>query len=454
VRAGKVYLAAILFAAVLGAALRLAWVAERNAQPPARRGGWRSQVAFPGPTGALSWLHDEYLYYVSTAVNAFEGRGFVPDYNTVRDGVYVPPPMQSLFVLALFGAAGRIVHPWWLQLAQVVLSALMILLAAELLRRLVSPLAGAVLALLLAVHPDFVYWPAYLMTESNYAVGLAVLLYLLARWAERPCLALAFAAGACLGMLHLQRVNGLFLGIVLALWALKRPGGRDRVRSALAFALVPFLVLLPWLARNLAVYGEPILVNSNAGVHLHFANHASLDARATPYLDDALAKGGVLVPELEARYRNREGKLRSKLTYYDYSQAYLGIVRSYVLDDPLHFLGNYVVKLGNQFTLIQDTSRQSVPFLAAPGRYEALHWVVLLGGLAGLVCSLATAPRGGRVLIAIVFAYYALMGGLSILEKDGRYNLNLKLFLLSFLSAGLGLLWQSLQRRTAARTTR
>ena len=51
---------------------------------------------------ALRWGSDEYLVYVSTAANGFRGRGFVPDYNRAATSIVVYPPLESLFVLAVF----------------------------------------------------------------------------------------------------------------------------------------------------------------------------------------------------------------------------------------------------------------------------------------------------------------------------------------------------------------
>jgi hypothetical protein len=424
----------VLVAAALGLALRLAYIDVRMEEPPARRGGWRSRASIEAPLSRVAWLHDEQLYYLSTAVNAFRGRGFVPDYNTVQDGVYVPPPMQSLFILSVFRAAGHLVEPFALLAVQAVIAAGMIIFAAEIGRSLASWVAGVAFAFFVAVFPDFVYWAAYLLTESNYLTAFALLVLLLVRWADTPRVGLAVAASLCLGLLNLQRANALLLGPTLAVFALVTLRRRG-LTAAGAFLMVPVLVLVPWLARNLKRYGEPIWVNSNAGAHLYLANHPGLDPRVTPYLEQIMARGEGLVPRLEKRLRSPEGRLQ--VTYYRYSGFYGVRFREYVREQPLHFARNLAIKFVNQFVLVQDTARAAWPVFNSEPTYRVLHRVVLVGGLLGVVITLVRRPTRAVALCAVMFAYFAATGALSILVQDGRYSVTLKFFLLLFLATGV-----------------
>lgn len=425
--------ALLLLAFALGLYLRLAWVKERAAQPPVEK-SWQARLVWSPPYSTFRWLHDEYLYYVSTAVNAFNGQGLVPDYNRARDGIFVPPPGQALFMLALFEPAGRLLHPYWLLVAQAAIGAALVFPAAAVARRMASSAAAMAMAVAVAIHPDFVFWCGYLMTESNYLVGLGVVLWLLCRWQEQPTDARALLAALGLGLLHLQRMNGMLLGPALALYALGRLGRRGW-RPALMFALVPYLVLTPWLARNLHRYGEPIWVSSNAGVHFHFANHLELDPRRTPYLEQVVARDPPpLVPAIEQAYRGPDGRL--KATYYRYSKAYMAVARDYVRHHPLHFLRNLAIKFVNQFWLVQDGGRVAVAAFRSPLAYRLLHAAVLGGGVAGAVALLLRRRGPALCLVLTVFLFYAGMGSLSILATDGRYSLNLTYFLLLLATAG------------------
>lgn len=441
----RLYPATLLLAVVVGVTLRLAWCEQRTSRPPARRSSWRGLVGFDPPNRGFPWLHDEYLYYVSTAVNAFKGQGFLPDYNTVADGVYVPPPLQSAFMLALYRVHGRIVEPSLLQRWQVVFAAVMVLLGSEVARRLGGEVAGSAAAWLLALLPDFAYWPAYLQTESNYLVGLTALLLLLLAWSERPTPELALPVALVLGLLNLQRMNGLLLGFALSAFALLRLGRRGR-SSAGIFAAVPLLVLAPWLARNLLVYREPILVNSNDGINFHVSNNISLDAAATPHWDEAVAaRPGPFLPELERKLRNRSGHLRSRVTYYGYSKEYMSVARDYAVAHPVHFLRNYLVKLKNAFLVVPDFSGSTLP-LGSPRSYPFVHFALLVGGLAGFAETLVRRGAGGHV-IALVFGYFVLLRGLFLLERQARWDLPIRLLLALLLATTLGALWERLPLR-------
>lgn len=418
------YLGSVGLAAALGFSLRVAWSAERCLA-----------------TG-FKFGFDEYLYYVSTAMNAFAGRGFFPEYNHVGDGIYVPPPLQSLFVLAVYAVAGRVVDAFWVMVVQSLFAALAIVFSAEIGRTLVSAGAGVFAGLCVALFPPFVYWSGLLTTESNYLALLSLAVLLLCRFTQSGSLRTAVGAALVLGLLDLQRVNALYLGPLLALFVLVKLRPRaGRWLPALVLAVVPLVVVAPWLARNLSVYGEPIWVNSNGGINFHFGNRLNLDPEATPYweqMNGDHGPTGPFVAELEDRLREPGGRL--KVTYHGYSEAYLAQARSYILAHPLHFARNWAVKFANQFLLVQDPGPDEGLF--RHGLNWALHWIVLCGGLVGLAL-LASRRSPGVAVLALVFGYFAFIGGFFPLAADGRWNLFLKWMLILFLAGGASLIAQA-----------
>jgi 4-amino-4-deoxy-L-arabinose transferase-like glycosyltransferase len=427
--------ALVLLAALAALCVRLVWIDERLREPP-RRSGWRAHARLDAPLSKVAWLHDEQLYYLSTAVNALEGRGFFPDYNQVRDGIFVPPPLQSILILLVFRAAGGLVEPSTLLALQALAASLMVVLAAELGRRLASPAAGLACAFLTALHPDFVQWSGYLLTESNYLAGFSLLALLLARWAEAPTLARAVGAALVLGLLNLERPNAFWLPPLLALLALAFIGARRGLPAAAVFLLVPLTVLLPWRQRNVAVYGEPIWVSSNMGVYMYLANSPELDVLVTPHMDGANRGRRLLSAGIEARFRNPEnGRLR--VTYYQYSQAYSAAFRSYVRARPLHFARNYAAKLVAQFWLVPDSPPVCSRFGIPPAAYKGAQRVIVLLGLAGLAATLGWSPNRAAVACASLFGYFTLAGGLAGTDVAGRYTIVLRFLLVVFLATGL-----------------
>jgi lipopolysaccharide biosynthesis glycosyltransferase len=445
----RLWSALVLAAAVAGLFFRLAWIDQRLREVP-RRGGWRGRTSLEEPLSRAPWLHDEQLYYLSTAVNAYRGRGFLPDYNRVRDGVYVPPPLLSALILIVFRLAGSLVEPATLLGLQACAAALMIVLVAELGRRLASPAAGVACAFLAALYPDFILWTGYLLTESTYLCAFVLLALLLTRWAQAPTIRRAMGAAILLGFMNLLRPNALWLPPILALFAVAVLGRRRGLAAAATFLLVPLAVLVPWRQRNVATYGEPIWVSSNMGVYMYVANNPRLDILDTPYMDEANRGRRLLLPRIERRLRQPDGRLR--VTYYAYSQAYLGAFRGYLKDHPMHFARNYALKMAAQFWLV-PTSEPLAALLRIPPRAYALAQRLLVGlGLMGFLLLLRPRPSPAMAVCALLFVYFAAAGALAGVDRAARYTVVLRLLLIVFAAAGVARLaerWRAASPRAA-----
>ena len=431
------YIFFLVLALIIGFVLRFNWIMH-----------WKDR----------GWLHDEYYLCHVPAENAFNGKGFAPDAEaSLVHGIWVAPPMQSFFLFTIYKIAGTILHPIWPKMIQLCLSMVGLLICAAIGKRLVSPLAGIIFAFMVAVFPDFVYWTEALQTENNYLFGLTLLLYLLLFWNKNPKPFNAFVASLCLGLLTLQRGNSLLLGPALALFALFAFKETRTRFCALIFLIVPFFVLLPWLARNLEKYQEPILVCSIAGLQLHLGNRLNYSPIKTPYIFKEMNENknhNVLIPEIEEKCRAKDGNPGPynfigtlKTTGYKYSSMYQKAALSYIFNHPIHSLKNYALKMFNQFYLIQDGKRIAVPFLNYKRVYRLLHRIILFGGFAGLFLLLVWGMSRDLYLIATVFAYYAGTGALFSLSMDGRFNLYLKLFLMIFLASGFDLLFHKIKAR-------
>jgi hypothetical protein len=425
----------LVLAVIAGMALRVSWTSERLAERPTAK-GWRIKLAIQPPYDRVRWGHDEWMYYVSTAVNAFEGRGFVPDYDRAGDGVFVPPPGQSLLLLGAFAAADRLLEPRTLLTLQAgVASTLLPFVWYGIGARAASATVGLALAFAVTLHPDVVYWSGHLLNETHYLAAFSLLMYVLLCYVAAPSWRLAALVGLLLGALHLLRPNAILMGPVLAVAALLWRGWRRGAAHALLVLALPLLVLLPWLLRNLRVHGEPIWISSNIGIHLYVANHPGLDLVKTPYMEHAIFDKSSYEPELERRFRKVKGRLR--VSYHEYSNAYAAALVRYVREEPLAFARNYLRKLASLFVLIQDGQRVATPlFRDSLAAYHTQHLLTVAGGLLGLIALLAfrRTPESGVLLL--VFAYLVGSGALSLPSSDGRYGLMLKPALLSLACAG------------------
>lgn len=176
------------------------------------------------------------------------------------------PPLGSIVAagaMVLFG-------PTWQagQVPMVLVSALIPALTYVVARNFLGGRALAIGAAILAIFagPLFVLYPAI----DNFA--LFGLFGTVALWASARAVrsgrpdAWLIGAGAAVGLATLTRIDGILLALAPATawligrgwtpWA--RIGGRPSLRGGFGSAAAFFLVVAPWLLRNLAVFDTPI----------------------------------------------------------------------------------------------------------------------------------------------------------------------------------------------------
>jgi hypothetical protein len=150
--------------------------------------------------------------------------------------------------------------------------------AAPFQRRGVNPVeVGLVAAGISAVYFYFILYAATLMTETFYIAALLWSLYLAIGLAQHPTLKNSLLLGVSLGIATLLRQSILPWIVVLAVWlawVAARAGFFRRMIGALALTGLSIgLMIAPFTIRNYRVYGEFLLLNSNAGYAMYSAQH-------------------------------------------------------------------------------------------------------------------------------------------------------------------------------------
>jgi 4-amino-4-deoxy-L-arabinose transferase-like glycosyltransferase len=195
--------------------------------------------------------------------------------------------LYTLFLAAVYALTGP--HPLAARLVQAVVGGILLpWLAYRLARRVMSSKgqgAGSrevsswvplLAALLTAVYLYFVLYAATLMTETFYIICLLWSLersLALAAWlrgeVEGKWWPVALGLGLSLGLATLIRQSILPWVALLFLYLLWEGWRGGRLRPALsattAAAVLLAAFILPWTARNFLVYGDFLLLNSNAG---------------------------------------------------------------------------------------------------------------------------------------------------------------------------------------------
>ncbi len=195
--------------------------------------------------------------------------------------------LYSLFVAGIYGIFG--VHPLSVRILQGILGGILLPItvyafsrrlfqSASFLRHSVDvEKLGLLTAGTAALYPYFILYSATLMTETLYIIALLWSLYLAIRLAECPTLKHGLLFGISLGTATLLRQSILPWILILAIWLIwtaVRSGFFRRMIWILASSgLMLALMIAPFTIRNYLVYGEFLLLNSNAGYAMYSAQH-------------------------------------------------------------------------------------------------------------------------------------------------------------------------------------
>ena len=184
------------------------------------------------------------------------------------------PAYSAAIALSWFASGGdgsSLIAP---RVLNIVLSLTLLVLVWANGRKLLGPRVGLAAAAILAIHPNYVTFPLYLLSENLYNVAVAGGV-LLAVHSLGGRASLALAAGCVLGLGTLTREMMAWfipcLAVVLAF--LGRSDPKRGLRGALALVLGAALVVLPWTARNASVHDRFILVGFGDGIPLFEGNY-------------------------------------------------------------------------------------------------------------------------------------------------------------------------------------
>lgn len=249
-------LAVVVVAAAVGLVARVVWVVEA-ARPPR---GLRDPVV-----------------YVEYAQTIADGKGMIDPFSNQPTAYY--PPGYPWFLGTIEWICSHTPLPDDLPLVagliQAVLGALSVVLVGLLGRRLHSPAAGAVAAVVVAVMPNLVLHSATLLGET---LTIALLLGLLVAlvppvgaepWPAGTTRSRLIAAGVLMGLVLLVRpVAAGVLGAVVACWLLGGLGWRRTLAWTGVLIGLAALCVAPWTVRNAVRMDAFIPLSTNTGDNL------------------------------------------------------------------------------------------------------------------------------------------------------------------------------------------
>jgi 4-amino-4-deoxy-L-arabinose transferase-like glycosyltransferase len=394
-----------------------------------------------GPT--LTW--DDEREFVAVAHHLTAGEGFVS--TSYRANPVLPAYLTSVF--AVFGesyAAARI--------GQALFGALTCVLVALTAAQLAGPVVGCLSGLGLALYLPHVYLSGVFYVECLFTFFIALTVYCAVR-ALDGARSWSVATGVAFGVAVLTRsvilAFGPFLCAALVLGAAPALRRRQLVTCG-ALALGAAAVILPWTARNYAVFGKPILVSSGFGTKLWQGNNelaaGDADDRELFWSNEiGRERLAALRPQkraaVEARYEDvgrRVDALEARLgDRYLASDAVLRpIAFDYMRTHPGRTVTLFAKKLATllspwskTISTNDDTSRPKR--LIAAAFYLPVLTLAVAGALLGL--------RHGRRLAVV----YALLGSVAatyaLLNTCTRFRLPLDPYLIVFAAIAVAEPW-------------
>jgi hypothetical protein len=308
--------------------------------------------------------------------------------------------------------------------------------------------AGLVAALLAALFVPLAAFSAALYAEALFVTLLALALAALDRAHVSHKSRWALVAGLLLGAATLTRAVGLFFVPLAALWLLYGTRGpsdtntrttesptslrafvpsRLCVPSALLLLAGTLLVIAPWTARNYAVHGRLILVDTNGGISMWWGTVASPEEKlardeelfAVPNLADRQA----LALRWTAERVTADPLAFAARARYKLASLFLLQTRSYAAGDLLSISpdGEAVVQNAGEMalgpTLLADAQYVSIMLLGIAGicfapdlrrALPTLLWIMVACGLAAVTIG-HPRLRLPIVTMLIPFAAFALM---------------------------------------------
>lgn len=366
-------------------------------------------------------------YYQGMAESVLAGRGWIPTYPTN----FIPPPGQAVFILV----------PKWLfpsvdfrqlRILQALISTLTIFLGFRIAWRLWGETAGLATAWFLTLYFPLTYYVGTLVPETNYIACLFAFALACVEAQRHPGPRRFALAGALLGLAVCFKPVPSLLAILLLPWVWTSSPKAQRGRCAIAFLLAAWVLPGVWILRNAVHYGHLYPVSTNGGTLLALANNRGLDPARDDmmYWDDLYRRGDLFRDSaIEGRFAgvtDVDGKPEENLKDRAYAQKTL----AYIASNPLHFLRNYAIKLGNFLVYPRpgELSEGERPWFF--GEIRPVQDILLVLGILGLA-GLVAGPqaRADALPLLGLIGYLIAMGALMHLTRDGRMNLPLRALL-------------------------
>lgn len=349
-----------------------------------------------------------------------------------------------VFVYGLFGP-----HPLIARLLQVVLVGILHpFLVYKIGTRLFSPTIGLIAAALISFYTYLIYYAPALLTEPFYITAVLGTLYQSikitqtsinanpdpqTRLRQALVLGLWISSAVLLRQLFLLFLPFLFLWIA---WSM-----RTQIRWALGQLAVTTLLLaimiLPFTIYNTIRFGTFVLLNTNAGYALYWANHPIYGTQFESIISPEISNYMIMLPE-ELRFtRLNEAELEKELMKR-------GI--QFILNDPVRYFLLSLSRIPSYFTFWPTPKSSTISNLSRIASF-GIAWPFMLYGI---VISLIRRSRKDFFAspVVLILLFFLVYSAIHILTWTlVRYRLPVDAVLLIFAAYAVNDLFFRIQKR-------
>jgi Flp pilus assembly protein TadD len=346
--------------------------------------------------------------------------------------VFYQAPLYPYFLGVVYSLFGRDLMV--LRLVQAVLGAVACVALADAVKRLVSPRAGLIAGVMLALYPPAIFFDALVQKSVLDVLFICLALAIIARIvADGDTPGRWLTLGAVLGALALTRENAVVLAAIVVVWALTR-----QRREALVVVAGLAMVLLPVALRNYNVGGGFYLTTSQFGSNLYIGNNPRADGS---YMSLREGRGSPEYERVDATELAQAARGRA-LTPAEVSRYWTEQTWAYISarpDEWLRLLARKAWLLVSSTEIIDTESQESHAEHSVALRLVGAVWhfgVLFPLAVIGAIVLWPDRPR--------LWPVYALTAAYAIsviaFYVVARYRLPLVPFLVVFASAGVGAL--------------
>ena len=191
-----------------------------------------------------------------------------------RVATAVHPPLYSAYLGAVSFLGGTS-HAWH-RLASTLLGVAAVVAVGYAARRIAGNRAGVIAAALAALYPNLWINDAMMLSESMYALTIALVLLTTYRFRDHPSALNVVLLSGSVGLAALTRAEAVLLFVILVVPVVLLTRSvelRRRVTLTVIAAAAGALLLAPWVVRNYLTFeSRPLTVSNGSGFVLEIAN--------------------------------------------------------------------------------------------------------------------------------------------------------------------------------------